>query len=127
MSESVTEGIRVTVESVFVPEQSNPRESFYFFAYHVTIANEGDEPAQLLSRHWIITDGNNHVEEVVGEGVVGETPLLNPGDAFSYTSFCPLRTEFGTMHGTYCMVRPDGRQFNAIIAPFTLSEPYLIN
>ncbi len=127
VSEAVTEGIRITVRTTFVPERSNPRENYFFFAYEVTLRNEGDEPAQLLTRHWIITDARGHIEEVVGDGVVGESPFLNPGDEYSYTSFCPLRTETGTMHGTYGMVRPDGSQFNARIAPFALIEPYTIN
>lgn len=127
MSEAVTEGIRISVRSMFVPERSNPTASYWFFAYEVTIANESDEPAQLRTRHWIITDGDGTVEEVVGDGVVGETPDLQPGDSFTYTSFCPLRTDTGTMNGTYGMVRPNGRAFDAIIAPFTLSEPYTIN
>lgn len=127
MSEAVTEGIRITVRSMYVPERSNPASSYWFFAYEVTIANESDEPAQLLTRHWIITDGDGAVEEVVGDGVVGETPLLAPGEAFTYTSFCPLRTESGSMQGTYGMIRPDERKFDAIIAPFTLTEPYTIN
>ncbi len=127
MSEAVTEGIRITVRSMYVPERSNPSASYWFFAYEVTILNESDEPAQLLNRHWIITDGDGKVEEVIGEGVVGETPELEPGEAFTYTSFCPLRTETGTMHGTYGMIRPDGREFDATIAPFTLTEPYTIN
>lgn len=125
--EAVTEGIRISVHSFFVPERSNPGASFWFFAYEVTIANEGDEPAQLLTRHWIITDALENVEEVVGEGVVGETPYLAPGESFSYTSFCPLRTDTGTMHGTYGMVRPDGRRFDAEIPRFTLSEPFTIH
>lgn len=112
---------------MYVPERSNPSGSYWFFAYEVTMSNESDEPAQLLTRHWIITDGDGAVEEVVGEGVVGETPTLEPGESFTYTSFCPLRTESGTMHGTYGMVRPDGRKFDATIAPFTLTEPYTIN
>jgi len=127
VSEAVTEGIRITVRTSYVPERSNPGSSYWFFAYEVTIANESDEPAQLLTRHWIITDGDGSVEEVVGDGVVGETPFLEPGEAFTYTSFCPLRTESGTMCGTYGMVRPDGRKFDAVIAPFTMSEPYTIN
>ena len=127
MSEAVTEGIRISVRSKYVPERSNPSGSSWFFAYEVTMSNESDEPVQLLTRHWIITDGDGAVEEVVGEGVVGETPTLEPGESFTYTSFCPLRTESGTMHGTYGMVRPDGRTFDATIAPFTLTEPYTIN
>ena len=128
MSETVTEGIRIRVTSSFVPERSNPGGSYYFFMYEVTISNEGEEPAQLLTRHWIITDANDETHEVIGEGVVGETPNLDPGESFTYTSFCPLRTEFGTMRGSYGMVRPDGRRFDAEIAPFTLSEePFFIN
>lgn len=127
MSEAVSQGIRISVRSAFIPERSNPNESYFFFAYEVTITNDGDEPAQLLTRHWIITDANGHVEEVVGDGVIGETPYLNPGDAFTYTSFCPLGTETGTMHGTYGMVRPSGAHFDATIPPFTLIEPYTIN
>jgi len=125
--EAVTEGIRIAVRTVFVPERSNPEGGVYFFAYQVTIANEGDEPAQLLTRHWIISDAVGNVEEIAGDGVVGETPLIDPGESYSYTSFCPLRTETGTMEGTYGMVRPDGRRFDAVIPKFTLEEPYLIN
>ena len=127
MPESTTEGICISVRTAFVPERSNPRDSYFFFAYEVTIANEGDEAAQLLTRHWIITDGDGNVEEVVGDGVVGEQPYLAPGESYTYTSFCPLRTETGTMHGTYGMVRPDGRTFDALIPRFTLVEPYTIN
>jgi len=125
--EAVTEGIRISVRSSFVPERSNPLESYYFFAYEVTIANEGAEPARLLARHWIITDAAGHVEEVAGEGVVGEMPFLEPGQQFTYTSFCPLRTDSGEMHGTYSMVRPNGETFDATIPRFTLIEPYTIN
>lgn len=125
--ESVTEGIRISVRTAFVPERSNPGDSYYFFAYEVTIANDGDKPAQLMTRHWIITDAEGKVEEVVGDGVVGESPYLDPGESFTYTSFCPLRTETGTMHGAYGMVRPDGHTFDAEIPKFTLVEPYTIN
>jgi ApaG protein len=127
MPEAVTQGIRVSVRSQYVPERSNPNEDVFFFAYEVTIANEGDEPAQLVTRHWIITDAFGNVEEVRGEGVVGETPFLDPGDSFTYTSFCPLRTEIGTMHGTYQMVRPDGSAFDAAIPSFTLEQPHFLN
>src|SRR5262245_45242200 len=120
VAEAVTDGIRITVRTAFVPERSNPRDSYYVFAYEVTIANEGTAPAQLLTRHWIITDGHGKVEEVVGDGVVGETPYLEPGESYTYTSFCPLRTEMGTMHGTYGMVRTDGSAFDAVIPRFTL-------
>lgn len=127
MPEAVTDGIRIGVRSSYVPERSNPGGLFWFFAYEVTISNEGDRPAQLLTRHWVITDGDGNVEEVTGDGVVGETPYLNPGESFSYTSFCPIRTDSGTMHGTYGMVRPDGERFDVEIPRFALSEPYTIN
>jgi ApaG protein len=127
MPEAVTKGIRVSVRSQYIPERSNPNENVFFFAYEVTISNDGDEPAQLVSRHWIITDADERVEEVEGEGVVGETPFLDPGETFTYTSFCPLRTEMGTMHGTYQMVRPNGETFDAVIPQFTLTQPYFIN
>jgi ApaG protein len=125
--EAVTEGIRITVRSAYLEERSNPAAGAWFFAYQVTLVNEGDEPAQLLTRHWLITDADGNVEEVVGDGVVGETPFLAPGDKYSYASFCHLPTDTGTMHGTYGMVRPDGRRFDAVIPRFFLTEPYTIN
>lgn len=115
------------VRSVFVPERSTPREQHYFFAYHVRIANEGDETAQLLSRHWIITNADGDAQEVRGPGVVGETPVLKPGDAFEYTSYCPLTTAVGTMQGSYQMTTADGDTFDAAIAPFTLATPNALN
>jgi ApaG protein len=126
-SEAITRGIRIRVESVYVLERSAPEHSHWFFTYHVTISNEGDEPAQLVSRHWIITDANGQVEEVKGPGVVGEQPRLAPGETFEYTSACPLPTPFGTMHGTYQMVTDDGEHFDAQIAPFSLAEPRAVN
>jgi len=126
-SEAATRGIRVRVQSAYVPERSQPDKNHWFFVYTVRIANEGAEPAQLVSRHWIITDANGHVQEVRGPGVVGEQPLLAPGEAFEYTSACPLTTPFGTMHGTYQMVTRSGEKFDAQIAAFTLSEPTAIN
>ena len=127
ISEATTRGIRIHVESRYIPERSEPDQSQWFFAYHVTISNEGTETAQLVSRHWIITDANGHVEEVKGPGVIGKQPLLQPGDSFEYTSFCPLPTSFGTMHGTYQMVTNSGARFDAEIAPFSLAEPHAIN
>ncbi len=121
MSSATTRGVRVEVESEYVAERSNPEMGTYFFAYHVRIINESDEAAQLVSRHWIITDANGHIEEVKGPGVVGEQPTLEPGEAFEYSSFCPLKTPMGTMHGTYQMVTDDGEEFDAEIAPFTLA------
>ena len=127
MSDCVTEGVRVRVQCRYAPERSQPAQGMYFFVYTVTLSNEGIEPAQLKSRHWIITDSNQRVEEVRGPGVVGETPLLRPGQSYTYSSGCMLRTQYGTMHGTYQMVRPDGRAFDAVIAPFVLALPHAIN
>ena len=112
---------------MFLPDRSSPRENQYLFAYHVTISNVGDETAQLVSRHWIITSAEGEVEEVEGPGVVGEQPVLEPGMSFEYTSFCPLKTAVGTMHGSYKMVKPDGESFEARIAPFTLAIPNALN
>jgi ApaG protein len=127
ISSAVTEGIRVTVSSVYVPEQSAPGAKRYVFAYTVKIANEGSDAAQLRTRHWVITDGNGKVEEVRGPGVVGQQPSLKPGEHFEYTSGCVLQTPRGEMRGTYQMFRPDGRQFDATIAPFVLALPYSLN
>jgi ApaG protein len=127
VSTALTEGIRVTVKSVYVPEQSAPRAHRYVFAYTVRIANEGNEPAQLKTRHWIITDANGKVEEVRGPGVVGHQPFLRPGEHFEYTSGCVLQTPRGEMRGTYQMHRPDGRVFDAEIAPFALALPHTLN
>ena len=127
ISSAVTEGIRVTVSAVYVPEQSAPAAKRYVFAYTVKIKNEGAEPAQLRTRHWIITDGNGKVEEVRGPGVVGQQPVLKPGEHFEYTSGCVLQTPRGEMRGTYQMHRPDGRAFDAQIAPFLLALPHSLN
>lgn len=126
-SEATTRGIRVRAHSAYVPERSQPDQNHWFFVYTVQITNDGSEAAQLVSRHWIITDANGHVQEVRGPGVVGEQPLLAPGESFEYTSACPLTTPFGTMHGTYQMVTQSGGRFDAQIAAFTLSEPTAIN
>jgi ApaG protein len=119
VSDTVTRGIRVQVRSMYVPERSVPQQKHYFFAYHIRISNEGSETAQLLSRHWIITDADGDVQEVRGPGVVGQS--------FEYTSFCPLPTNVGTMQGTYAMVTAGGETFDAAIAPFTLAMPYALN
>jgi ApaG protein len=126
-STAITDGIRISVEPQYVAEQSSPRARRYVFAYTVRIENEGTEPAQLRSRHWIITDGDGRVEEVRGPGVVGQQPLLNPGEHFEYTSGCVLQTPRGQMHGTYQMVRQSGSTFDATIAPFDLVLPYSLN
>ncbi|MBW2242341.1 MAG: Co2+/Mg2+ efflux protein ApaG [Deltaproteobacteria bacterium] len=123
-SEAVTQGIRVQVRSFFVPERSAPDEGEWFFAYEVAISNEGEETAQLVSRHWIITDGHGEVQEVQGAGVVGEQPVLAPGASFAYTSACPLTTPVGSMYGTYRMVTDEGVAFDAVIAPFSLGEAH---
>ena len=126
-SESVTGGVRVQVTARYSPGHSQPHRNRWLFVYTIAISNEGSEPVQLISRHWIITDGNNHVEEVRGLGVVGQQPKLAPGESFEYTSNCPLPTPFGTMRGTYQMVNDRGRRFDVEIASFTLSEPYTIH
>src|SRR5687767_13079752 len=110
---AVTEGIRVDVRSRYLADQSMPRQQRYVFAYTIRIRNEGSEPAALRSRHWVITDGNEKVEEVRGPGVVGRQPRLAPGEEFEYTSGCVLTTPRGEMHGEYQMVREDGRTFDA--------------
>jgi ApaG protein len=126
-SEAVTRGVRIRVESEYAAQRSNPASQQWFFRYTVTITNEGGATVQLLTRHWIITDGDNRVEEVRGPGVVGKQPVLQPGESFTYTSGCPLPTPFGMMEGTYQMVTRGGEGFDARIAPFALSEPYTIH
>ena len=127
MSTAITEGIRINVSTVYVPSQSSPTEKRYVFAYTIRITNEGTEAAQLRTRHWIIKHGNGKVEEVRGPGVVGQQPTLRPTEHFEYTSGCVLETPRGTMLGTYQMYRPDGRTFDAEIAPFTLAMPHTLN
>lgn len=127
MSDTVTSGIRVQVRSAYLAEKSAPEAGRYFFAYRVRITNEGQQTAQLVSRKWIITDANGQVEEVEGPGVVGEQPVLGPGESFEYTSFCPLTTPIGSMHGHYHMLRPTGERFEAAIAPFHLAVPSALN
>jgi ApaG protein len=126
-STAVTDGIRVVVKSAYVAEQSLPLAKRYMFAYTVRIVNEGAEPAQLRTRHWVITDGEGKVEEVRGPGVVGQEPHLKPGEHFEYTSGCVLQTPRGEMRGTYQMQRPGGRLFDAVIAPFLLALPHSLN
>ncbi|MDP9194130.1 MAG: Co2+/Mg2+ efflux protein ApaG [Acidobacteriota bacterium] len=125
MSDTTTRGIRIEVDSEYLPDHSN-RETFTF-AYHVRISNVGEETAQLVSREWIITDGDGNVERVEGPGVVGEFPKLDPGEAFEYTSFCPLPTAMGTMHGSYTMRTSGGERFDAAITAFTLAVPGVVN
>ncbi|MFN3202778.1 MAG: Co2+/Mg2+ efflux protein ApaG [Bradymonadia bacterium] len=122
-SEATTQGIHIVVQARYIQEQSDPERDFYYFAYHVNIANESTQTAQLISRHWVITDGQNRTQEVKGPGVVGQQPILEPGQSFQYTSACPLPTPVGTMHGTYQMITLDGGSFDAEIAPFVLARP----
>ncbi|PCJ54023.1 MAG: Co2+/Mg2+ efflux protein ApaG [Candidatus Hydrogenedentota bacterium] len=126
-SETVTESIRVIVQSRLVPEQSQPAQNLYFFSYKITITNEGSKSVQLLSRHWIITDGLGNTEEIQGDGVVGEQPRILPGASHSYTSFCPLPTFRGTMEGTYTMQDDSGRVFHINVGRFHLISPESLN
>ncbi|MFN7696517.1 MAG: Co2+/Mg2+ efflux protein ApaG [Deltaproteobacteria bacterium] len=126
-SSSITDGIRVSVTSRYIPEQSVPRLKRFVWAYTIRIVNESSAAAKLVSRHWTIVDAMQKVEEVRGPGVVGEQPRLEPGQTFQYTSGCVLQTSRGTMRGTYQMVRDDGSGFDAEIAPFALELPAMLN
>ena len=120
-------GIAVTVTPAFWPERSQPEAGRFAFTYKVRIANDGKIPAQLRSRHWVITDANGQVEEVRGEGVVGKQPRLGPGESFEYQSWAMLKTPFGTMSGSYAMVRSDGASFQVPIEEFALTRPFGLN
>ena len=126
-SEALTRGIRVHVASEYAPDRSQPCKNQWFFLYTVTITNESLDTIQLLTRHWVITDGKGHIEEVRGPGVVGKQPTLRPGQSFEYTSGCELGTPFGVMEGSYQMISEAGERFDVRIAPFTLSEPYTVH
>jgi len=119
--------IRVQVATSYIDDQSEPDANRYVFAYTITISNNGRIPAKLLSRHWIITDANGKVQEVSGDGVVGEQPHLNPGERFRYSSGAVLETPVGAMQGLYRMETDTGRSFDAPIAPFTLAVPGLLH
>lgn len=119
--------ITVSARSAFVPDQSEEKSRRYVFAYTVTITNTGDMPAQLLSRHWIITDAQNRVQEVRGAGVVGEQPFLRPRESFEYTSAAAIATPVGTMRGSYQMIAEDGVKFEAPIPEFALSVPRVLH
>jgi ApaG protein len=127
MSEAITENIRVEVLSRYSAENSRPLEDNWVFQYTVRITNQGPETVQLISRHWVITDGSQHTEDVRGPGVVGEQPVLAPGESFQYSSWCPLKTPTGNMRGTYQMARASGEQFDIEIAPFALKARYAVN
>ncbi|SEQ34057.1 ApaG protein [Solimonas aquatica] len=128
MSDTLTRGIRIIVKPRYVAEQSDPASSQYLFAYHITIRNESAQTVQLLSRHWVITNGEGQSEEVRGPGVVGYQPVLAPGEEFQYTSGCPLSTPVGTMHGEFNMIVSESSEaFEARIDPFRLAVPYALN
>tara|TARA_B100000745_G_C20113347_1_gene381081 strand:+ start:814 stop:1206 length:393 start_codon:yes stop_codon:yes gene_type:complete len=124
MYEETTRSIRITVKPFFLDEQSSPENDHYVFAYQVKIENQGEEIVQLRNRYWKITDGFGHQQEVRGEGVVGEQPVINPGDSYEYTSGTPLGTSSGIMVGTYEMVTSGGESFDAAVPAFSLDSPY---
>ncbi|MGB8326983.1 MAG: Co2+/Mg2+ efflux protein ApaG [Steroidobacteraceae bacterium] len=125
--ETAPHKIRVDVETTFLDEQSDPNEGRFVFSYTITIRNEGQVPARLLTRHWIITDANGKVQEVRGDGVVGEQPYLKPGQGFRYSSGAIIETPVGVMHGSYQMMADDGRAFDAPISPFRLAMPGVLH
>ena len=127
MSDTTTRGIRIQIRGSYMPDHSSPEEQQFLFSYHVKISNVGHETAMLVSRQWTITNAEGEVEYVKGPGVIGETPVLEPGGAFEYSSFCPLGTSVGTMQGSYQMRTPDGEEFDALIDPFTLAVPYAVH
>ena len=127
MSQDETHNIEVTVSTQYIETESNPEADRYIFAYTITITNKGTVAAKLLSRHWIITDANNRIQEVKGKGVIGEQPYLRPGESFHYTSGTMLETPVGSMQGTYQMVADDDTHFDAIIEPFSLALPKMLN
>ena len=127
MNQPAQNKIQVDVETRYVEEQSNPEQNYYVFAYTITIRNQGSQAAQLLTRHWVITDSNRKVQEVRGDGVVGEQPRLKPGEQFVYTSGTMLETSVGTMKGSYQMLAEDGSRFDAPIDEFVLSTPRVLH
>jgi len=127
MSDTTTRGVRIQINPSYVPEQSVPGQNRYLFAYHVRISNVGEESVKLTDRHWVITNGDGKVEDVRGPGVVGQQPRLKPGDAFEYTSACPLDTPVGTMQGSFLMRLDSGERFEAEISPFLLAVPRILN
>jgi len=127
MTDAQINNIQVNVETRYIEDQSKPEQNYYVFAYTITIQNKGEQTAQLLSRHWVITDSNHKVQEVRGDGVVGEQPVLKPGEQFVYTSGTMLETSVGTMKGSYQMQGDDGSQFDADINEFVLSTPRVLH
>jgi ApaG protein len=127
MTDQLANQVDIEVETHYIEEQSLPEEDRYVFAYTITIRNNGEQPAKLLNRHWVITDGDGNTQEVRGEGVVGEQPHIDPGDSFRYTSGTVLETPVGTMEGSYHMLADDGTEFEAMIPVFTLSLPHTLH
>lgn len=127
MTETRGDEVKIDVETQFLDGQSDPDKNHFVFAYTITIRNLGAVPARLLTRHWVITDGDGKVQEVHGDGVVGEQPRLAPGEDYRYSSGAVLSTPVGTMHGSYGMIGDDGAAFRAPIAPFTLAVPRTLN
>jgi len=127
METEVSNDIDISVQTAYIEDQSEPGQDRYVFAYTITITNAGHVPAKLLSRHWVITDANSKVQEVKGEGVVGEQPHLQPGESFRYTSAAMLETPVGCMEGSYQMVTDDGQEFDARIPVFNLSTPNILH
>lgn len=126
-SDAITRGVRVQVKCEYLESESLPENRHYLFSYHVTISNHSEQAVQLISRHWVITNSDGKKEEVRGLGVIGQQPLIRPGETYSYSSFCPLDTPVGSMYGTYQMVLNSGEEFDATIAPFTLALPDILN
>lgn len=127
MTEQSLYRIKVNVETQYIEPESRPEQNFYVFAYHITIKNVGGVAAKLMTRHWVITDSNGRVQEVKGDGVIGEQPHLQTGESFSYTSGTMMETPVGTMEGSYQMVADDGHHFDAEIAPFILALPNMLH
>jgi ApaG protein len=121
--EATTRGVTVRVSVSYLPEQSEPAHGRWFWAYHIRIENGGDAPVQLLTRHWIITDGRGAEAEIRGEGVVGDQPMIDPGESYDYVSGCPLQTPAGSMEGSYGMIDADGEPFDVAIPMFPLQSP----
>jgi ApaG protein len=127
MNKASPYNIVVHVETQYIEPESRPEQNFYVFAYHITISNQGDIPAKLLTRHWIITDSNGRVQEVKGDGVIGKQPHLKPKESFSYTSGTMMETPVGTMEGSYQMLADDGQNFDAEIPAFVLALPNMLH
>jgi ApaG protein len=127
MSICTTQGIRVAARPFYLPNESNPEAENWVFAYEITITNESDMSAQVVDRLWVIKDARNNIHEVEGEGVIGQSPVLEPGESFTYQSYCPLGTNYGFMRGRYSMIREDGERFEAEVAPFALLPQWMLN